>query len=127
MPRSPIPFHVQHIARPAHIERILGTVSDAQAFDPESTRLQLAQEGYSITLDGARRSLDMGAKLGIFHKSNRSTYTLTMRGQACRNLALYQRKVYCDVMHFLLFATWELQSSGLLVVVVCQDVRHPLA
>ena len=108
MPRSQIPFHVQHIARPAHIERILGMVSNDQPFDPRSTRLQLVQDGYQITIDGARRSLDMGGKLGIFEKSNRSTYTLTARGWACRNLALYRREVYCDIMHFLLFAAWEL-------------------
>ena len=46
--------------------------------------------------------------MGLFDKVDRSSYTLTVRGQACRNLALYQREVYCDVMHFLLFATWEL-------------------
>jgi len=108
MPRSPVPFHVQHIARPAHIERILGIASDDQPFDPGSIRLQLAQEGYQVTLDGARRSLDMGGKLGLFEKVDRSSYTLTARGQACRSLALYRREVYCDVMHFLLFATWEL-------------------
>ncbi|HID64300.1 MAG TPA: hypothetical protein EYP49_16405 [Anaerolineae bacterium] len=108
MPRSPIPFHVQHIARPAHIERILGIASDDQSLDAESVRLSLTQDGHFITLDGARRSLDMGGKLRLFEKSNRSTYTLTARGRACRNLALYRREVYCDVMHFLLFATWEL-------------------
>ena len=108
MRKSSIPFHVQHIARPAHIERILVTVSKDQVFAPESMRLQLTQEGYQITLDGARRSLDLGAKLGIFDRLNRSAYELTVRGQACRNLALYQREVYCDIMHFLLFATWEL-------------------
>ena len=108
MPKSPIPFHVQHIARPAHIERILITVSNDQVFTPEFIRLQLTQDEYQITLDGARRSLDLGAKLGIFDKSNRSTYALTAHGQTCRNLALYQHEVYCDVMHFLLFATWEL-------------------
>lgn len=108
MPRSQIPFHVQHIARPTHIERILGIVFDDQAFDAESVRLNLTQDGYSITRDGARRSLDMGKKLGIFEKSDSSTYTLTARGRACRNLALYRHEVYCDVMHFLLFATWEL-------------------
>ncbi len=110
MSRSPIPFHVQHIARPAHIERILSIASDDQPLAPESTHLQLAQDGYQITLDGARRSLDMGGKLGIFEKVNRSSYTLTARGLACRNLALYRREVYCDVMHFLLFATWELDG-----------------
>jgi hypothetical protein len=108
MPRSQIPFHIQHIARPAHIERILGIVSDDQAFDAESVRLSLTQKGYFITQDAARRSLDMGKKLGIFEKPDSSTYTPTARGQACRNLALYRREVYCDVMHFLLFATWEL-------------------
>jgi len=68
----------------------------------------LTGEEYQVTLDGARRSLDLGGKLRIFEKSNRSTYALTARGQACRNLALFRREVYCDVMHFLLFATWEL-------------------
>ena len=108
MPRSQIPFHVQHIARPVHIERILGVVSDDRPFDAESIRLRLAQDGYPIAFDGARRSLDMGRKLGIFEKLNRSTYALTALGQACRRLTLYRREVYCDVMHFLLFATWEL-------------------
>jgi len=108
MPRSQIPFHVQHIARPTHIERILGIASDDQPLDPEFTRLQLAQEGYQITHDGARRSLDTGGKLGLFEKLDRSSYTLTARGRACRNLALYRREVYCDVLHFLLFATWKL-------------------
>lgn len=108
MSKSSSPFHVQHIARPAHIECILVTVSNDQVFAPESIRLQLTQEGYQVTLDGTRRSLDLGAKLGIFDRSNRSAYKLTARGQACRNLALYRREVYCDVMHFLLFATWEL-------------------
>lgn len=46
MPKSPIPFHVQHIARPAHIERILVTVSNDQVFAFESMRLQLTQEEY---------------------------------------------------------------------------------
>jgi len=107
MSRSPVPFHIQHIARPAYVERILSIASDNQPLDSESARLQLAQEGHRITLDGARRSLDMGAKLGLFEKSNRSDYALTARGQACRNLALYRHGVYSDVMHFLLFATWE--------------------
>lgn len=107
MSRSSSPFHIQHIARPAHIERILVTVSNGRAFTPESIRLQLIQEGYQITLDGARRSLDLGAKLGIFDRSNHSAYKLTVCGQACRDLALYRREVYCDIMHFLLFATWE--------------------
>lgn len=68
----------------------------------------MAQEGYQITRDGARRSLDMGRKLGLLDKVDRSSYTLTARDQACRNLALYRREVYCDVVHFPLFATWEL-------------------
>jgi len=108
MSRSSIPFHVQHIATPARIERTLSIASDDQMFDAESVRLHLAQDGYSITLDAARRSLDMGKKLGLFEKATRFTYALTARGQACRSLALYRREVYCDIMHFLLFATWEL-------------------
>jgi hypothetical protein len=108
MPRSSIPFHVQHIARPAHIERILGIASNDQLLDPESARLQLTQDGYHITYDGARRSLDMGGKLGLLDRVDCSSYTLTARGRACRSLALYRREVYCDVIHFLLFATWAL-------------------
>jgi len=108
MPKSPVPFHIQHIARPAHVERILSIASDNQPLDSESARLRLAQEGYHVTLDGARRSLDVGAKLGLFEKSNRSDYALTVRGRVCRNLASYRREVYCDVTHFLLFAAWEL-------------------
>jgi hypothetical protein len=82
MPKSPVPFHIQHIARPAHVERILSVASDNQPLDSESARLRLAQEGYHVTLDGARRSLDVGAKLGLFEKSNRSDYALTACGQA---------------------------------------------
>ena len=109
MPGSRVPFHIQHVARPTHIERILGIASDDQPLDAETTCLSLSQDGYSITLDGARRSLNLGEKLGLFEKQDRSTYnTLTKRGQACQNLALYRREVYWDVMHFLLFATWEL-------------------
>lgn len=110
MPRSTVPFHLQHIARPTHVERILGIASIDQPLDPQSTHSQLAQEGYQITYDGARRSLDMGAKLGLFEKPRQSTYILTARGRTCRNLALYRHEVYCDVMHFLLFATWELDG-----------------
>jgi len=114
MPRSKIPFHVQHLARPAHIERILGFASDDQALDPEFVRRHLTEDGYPITLDAARRSLDWAGKLGLFEKESfpqrtpRVTYKLTPRGRACRRLASYRREVYHDVMHFLLFATWEL-------------------
>jgi hypothetical protein len=103
-------FHVEHTARPAHIEHIVSIASEDSPLDPKSTHSRLTQEGYPITYDGARRSLDMGAKLGLFEKSSQATYILTARGQACRNLALYRREVYCDVMHFLLFATWELNG-----------------
>ncbi|MBN1891043.1 MAG: hypothetical protein JW850_23810 [Thermoflexales bacterium] len=108
MSPSKIKFHVEHIARPAHIERILCVATDDQTLDAESVRSSLIQNGYTITLDGARRSLDMGGKLGLFQKLEHTTYTLTTRGQACRNLALYRRQVYEDAMHFLLFASWEL-------------------
>jgi len=110
MARSPIPFHVQHIATPARMQRILSIASDDQMFDAESVRLHLAQDGYSITLDAARRSLDMGKKLGLFERATRFTVVLTARGLACRSLALYRCEVYCEVMHFLLFATWELNG-----------------
>lgn len=108
MPRSQIPFHIQQSAQPAYIERILCIVSDDQAFDAGSLHPRLNQDGNPIPLSGASRSLQLGKKLGLFEKLDRSTYTLTTRGRACRNLALYRREVYCDVMHFLLFATWEL-------------------
>jgi hypothetical protein len=88
----------------------LGIASDDQPLDAETTCLSLSQDGYSITLDGARRSLDVGGKLGLFEKLDRSSYMLTARGRACQSLALYRREVYCDVVHFLLFATWELDS-----------------
>lgn len=43
MPKNLIPFHVQHIARPVRIERILGVASNDQPFNVESVRLCLAQ------------------------------------------------------------------------------------
>jgi len=110
MPEGQISFHIQHIARPMHIERILDIASNDQALYAESSHLCLTQDGYQITLDGARRSLNLGKKLGLFEKSDRSAYTLTERGQACRDLALYRREVYGEVMHFLLFATWEFRD-----------------
>jgi hypothetical protein len=110
MPRSKTSFHIQQVARPTHVERILGITSNDQVFDADSTRLGLTRDGYRITLDGARRSLDLGKKLGLFEKSNRFAYALTARGQVCRDLALYRREVFSDVMHFLLFASWELRG-----------------
>ena len=82
MPKSSVPFHIQHIARPAHVERILNVASGNQPLDSNSVCLRLSQEGYQATLDGARRSLDMGAKLGLFGESHRSDYALTACGQA---------------------------------------------
>lgn len=108
MPSNSILFHIHHVARPERIEHILLALSDDQSFDAESVRLYLGENGYSITHDAARRSLDMGSKLGLFTKSDRASYALTARGQACRNLARFRHDVYCDVMHFLLFASWEL-------------------
>ena len=108
MPGSAVPFHLQHIARPAHVERLLGVARADQPLGPRSVHSELTRDGYQITYDGVRRSLDLGAKLGLFDRLERSTYVLTARGQACRNLALYRHEVYCDVMHFLLFATWEM-------------------
>jgi len=101
-------FHIQQVAKPMHIERILKLASGDQLFDAETMKVRLGQEGYQVTFDGARRSLDLGRKLGLFEKSSQSTYVLTALGQACHNLAVYRREVYCDVMHFLLFTTWEL-------------------
>ena len=111
MSRSSVPFHVQHLASPDRIERILSIAPDAEPFDAASIRSHLLQDSYSVTLDATRRSLDMGAKLGLFQKQDRSAYTLTMRGQACQNLAQFRREVYCDVMHFLLYATWDLSKQ----------------
>jgi len=105
MSRSSVPFHIQQSAQPSYIERILGIASDDQAFDAGFLHLRLNQDGYQVPLSGVSRSLQLGKKLGLL---DRSTYTLTARGQACRSLALYRREVYYDVMHFLLFATWEL-------------------
>jgi hypothetical protein len=104
-------FHIQHIARPRYVRDILSIASDDQSLDADSVHVQLTQEGHQITYDGVRRSLNLGAKLGLFEQErDRSIYTLTARGCACRNLALYRREVYWDVMHFLLFATWELDG-----------------
>jgi hypothetical protein len=103
-----VSFHIQHIARPKHIERVLSIASEDYLLAPDSISLQLAQDGYQITYDGARRSLNLGEKLGLFEKSDRTSYQLTARGRACQNLALYRPEVYWDVSHFLLFATWEL-------------------
>lgn len=108
MVKSRVPFHIQQVAKPARVERILSIASADQAIDAEFARLRLDQEGYAITLDGARRSLDLGGKLGIFERAGRAAYMLTERGRACRSLALYRREVYTDIVHFLLFATWEL-------------------
>lgn len=114
MSRSQVPFHVQHLARPTHVERILGFASDDQVLAPASVRRSLTGDGYPITLDATRRSLDWAAKLGLFEKETfaqgtvRVAYQLTPRGRACQKLASYRREVYHDVMHFLLFATWEL-------------------
>lgn len=108
MPRSKTSFHIQQSAKLTHIERILAVASDDRGFDLQSMHLRLTRDGYQIPLSGARRSLEVGEKLGLFEKQNRSSYTLTARGRACRDLALYRREVFCDVVHFLLFATWEL-------------------
>lgn len=110
MPGNSIPFHIQHIARPAHIARILSTVSSSQLPPAKIAHLQLTEGGYAITLDGVRRSYDLGSKLGLFNKVDSSTYTMTSRGDACQNLALYRPEVYSDVMHFLLFAAWEMNG-----------------
>jgi hypothetical protein len=101
-------FHIQQSAKLAHIERMLGIFSDDQALDLQSIHLGLTRDRYSIPLSGARRSLEVGEKLGLFEKQSRSAYTLTAQGRACRDLAVYRHEVFCDVMHFLLFATWEL-------------------
>ena len=50
MSRNPVPFHIQRIARPIHVERILSIASDNQPLDSESAPLQLAQEGYNDKL-----------------------------------------------------------------------------
>ncbi len=105
MSKSKTSFHIQHIARPSHIERILEIVSNDQSFNTESSHLRLTQDGHQIAFDGVRRSLNLGAKLGLFEKSGQSAYTLTEHGRVCRDLALYRHEVYGDVMHFLLFAT----------------------
>ena len=60
----------------AYIERILGIVSNDQSFNTESSHLRLTQDGHQIAFDGVRRSLNLGAKLGLFEKSGRSAYTL---------------------------------------------------
>jgi hypothetical protein len=101
-------FHIQHIARPVHLERILGIVTNKQPFDTNLLHNLLTEDRYNVTYDGVRRSLDLGAKLGIFSKGDSSVYSLTSRGGACQKLALYRRDVYYDVMHFILFATWKL-------------------
>jgi len=106
LPRSSIPFHIQQSAQPAYIEHILSIVSNDQVFDAES--LRSGQGTHQIPSSGISRSLQLGKKLGLFEKPDRSIYKLTARGRACRKLALFRREVYCDVMHFLLFATWEL-------------------
>lgn len=117
MPRSPVPFHVQHIARPAHIEHILGIAPNDQPLEANSARLWLAQNGYSLTLDAARRSLDWASKLGLLEKetafqktARRVHYILTPLGQACRSLAMYRREVYYDIIHYLSFTAWELNG-----------------
>lgn len=108
MSKHKVPFHIQQVAKPGRLERILSIAPDDGPFDAQSVRSHLTQDGYPITLDGARRSLDLGSKLGIFKREPRSSYLLTPRGRACQNLVLYRSEVYCDVIHFLLFATWEL-------------------
>lgn len=117
MPRSAVPFHVQHIARPAHIEHILEIAPNDQPLEANSARLWLAQSGYSLTLDATRRSLDWASKLGLLKKettfqtvARRVHYVLTPLGQACRSLAMYRREVYSDIIHYLSFTAWELKG-----------------
>lgn len=107
MSRSTVPFHIQHLASPERIERILSVALDGQVFDAASVRSRLLQDGYTVTLDATRRSLDMGAKLGLFEKREQSCYALTTLGCVCQTLVQFRYEVYSDVMHFLLYATWE--------------------
>jgi hypothetical protein len=106
-----ISFHLQHVARPEHLERILGVISKEPHDNVADIHLRLSQSGYSVTYDGVRRSLDVGAKLSLVEKKGASLYLLTDRGRALQSLALYRREVYCDVIHFFLFATWELEGN----------------
>lgn len=105
-----ISFHLQHVARPEHLERILGVTLIDIPISPTSIQFKLKQSGYSVTYDGVRRSLDIGAKLKLFNRNAPSSYLLTDRGRELQILAQYRREVYCDVIHFLLFATWELDD-----------------
>lgn len=108
MSRSQVPFHVQHIARPTHVERVLLRTEPDQLLAAQSLHRGLLQDGYDATFDAVRRSLDLGSKLGLFQKHSRSGYLLAPRGVACKNLAQFRPEVYSDVMHFLLYGTWEM-------------------
>lgn len=104
-------FHLQHVARPEHLERILGAIVKDSPFDTADLHFKLGESGYKVTYDGIRRTLDLGAKLRLFEKKGTSSYFLTDKGRALQSLALYRREVYYDVIHFLLFATWELEGN----------------
>lgn len=104
-------FHLQHVARPEHLERILGVIYKDTSDNVADIHIRLKQGGYSVTYDGVRRSLDIGAKLRLLEKTGASSYSLTDRGKALQSLALYRREVFYDVIHFLLFATWELEGD----------------
>ena len=111
MPKQRNTFHIQQVARPEHLERILGIMPVGNPLDLGSIHFELIQDGYSVTYDGVRRSIDIGSKLCLMAKAGPSSYLLTNRGKAIKSLALYHREVYCDIIHFLFFSAWELQGN----------------
>lgn len=111
MPTKQITFHIRQDVQPVYIQRILEIISEGDIVEAKSAHLNLSEAGYTVPLDGVRRSLDMSKKLGLLEQSQRFAYTLTSRGIVCRHLSLYRHEIYSDVMHFLLFASWQLNGQ----------------
>src|SRR5687768_16226790 len=93
-------FHLQHTARPEHIENILIAIAENETFDVDIIYSKLISVNYQIKRDsGVSRSFDLCKKLGLFDKVSKQTdYHLTGLGQACRKLALYRRDIFYDVL-----------------------------
>jgi len=112
MSNNKITFHIQRAAKPRILESILCIVRNEEYFDATLITNSLNNEGIDIDRNSANRSLNLGVKLGIFKKADKFSYVLTPRGLSCRNFAIYRKDVYHDLIHYLMFATWEIGGGN---------------
>jgi len=101
-----VKFHVEHNVTPEHVSAILHCLEAQSLVSEESVLSALAARSHRIHPDHLRRNLVVLEVLGLVEEETRF-YRLSDWGEAARRLATFHRGVFFDLVHFLLYSSWD--------------------